>query len=163
MTMKESYEYAGHRYDVEYRDVENFDEIDANEVQQHCGVCFFEEKIVVCWHGKKEEWTLPGGKREPGEHFADTLAREIKEETNMRIVWSVPIGYQKIVRDDGKTFLQLRSVCEVRKIGEFIADAAGSITKIKCIDSTSWDEYIHWGAVGPYLLKRAMELRKKQK
>ena len=32
-----------------------------------------------------EMWELPGGKVEKGEHFADTLVREIKEETNLNV------------------------------------------------------------------------------
>ena len=32
-----------------------------------------------------EMWELPGGKVEKGEHFADALVREIKEETNLNV------------------------------------------------------------------------------
>ena len=32
-----------------------------------------------------EMWELPGGKVEKGEHFADALIREIKEETNLDV------------------------------------------------------------------------------
>jgi 8-oxo-dGTP diphosphatase len=32
-----------------------------------------------------EMWELPGGKVEKGEHFADALVREIKEETNLDV------------------------------------------------------------------------------
>lgn len=47
------------------------------------------EMLIVKRHPKSktdpEMWELPGGKVENGEHFADALVREIKEETNLDV------------------------------------------------------------------------------
>jgi 8-oxo-dGTP diphosphatase len=47
------------------------------------------EILIVKRHPKSrtdpEMWELPGGKVENGEHFADALVREIKEETNLDV------------------------------------------------------------------------------
>ena len=47
------------------------------------------EILIVKRHPKSrtdpEMWELPGGKVEMGEHFADALVREIKEETNLDV------------------------------------------------------------------------------
>ena len=47
------------------------------------------EILIVKRHPKSrtdpEMWELPGGKVEKGEHFADALVLEIKEETNLDV------------------------------------------------------------------------------
>lgn len=47
------------------------------------------EILIVKRHPKSqtdpEMWELPGGKVEMGEHFADALVREIKEETDLDV------------------------------------------------------------------------------
>jgi 8-oxo-dGTP diphosphatase len=47
------------------------------------------EILIVKRHPKSktdpEMWELPGGKVEKGEHFADALVREIKEETDLDV------------------------------------------------------------------------------
>ncbi len=37
-----------------------------------------------------DAWNLPGGRREPGETLAETLAREVLEETGLRVTGFVP-------------------------------------------------------------------------
>lgn len=48
-----------------------------------------DEILIVKRHPKSktdpEMWELPGGKVEKGEHFADALVREIKEETDLDV------------------------------------------------------------------------------
>ena len=47
------------------------------------------EILIVKRHPKSrtdpEMWELPGGKVEQGEHFADALVREVKEETDLDV------------------------------------------------------------------------------
>lgn len=52
------------------------------------GIIKNEDKILIVKRHPKsrtdpEMWELPGGKVENGEHFADALVREIKEETSL--------------------------------------------------------------------------------
>ncbi|WP_407376877.1 NUDIX hydrolase [Methanobrevibacter sp.] len=48
-----------------------------------------DEILIVKRHPKSKTdpgmWELPGGKVEKGEHFADALVREIKEETDLDV------------------------------------------------------------------------------
>lgn len=159
MRIEEDYIANGKKYHVVYSDTDSFEHLPQEKITQHYGVCFYGEKIVVCWHGKKEEWTLPGGKVESGESLEQTLFREVAEETNMSVISHTPIGYQEVFREDGTSVIQLRSVCVVEPIGEFVADKDGSITEIKCIDAKEWNEYIYWGDVGKRILERAREIK----
>lgn len=159
MRIEEDYVANGKKYHVIYSDADSFEHLPQEKITQHYGVCFYGEKIVVCWHGEKKEWTLPGGKVEAGESLEQTLLREVAEETNMSVISSTPIGYQEVFREDGTSVIQLRSVCVVEPMGEFVADKDGSITKIKCIDAKEWSEYVHWGDVGKRILERALETR----
>ena len=39
------------------------------------------EEIAIIHRPKYDDWTLPKGKKEPGERWIDTAIREVKEET----------------------------------------------------------------------------------
>ena len=43
-------------------------------------------KVLVVWNRRFNGWTLPGGKREPGETIEQTQARELDEEVGLETV-----------------------------------------------------------------------------
>jgi 8-oxo-dGTP diphosphatase len=65
-------------------------------------------KILIIKRSSKEdvyknEWDLPGGKLEFGEHPIDGLKREVKEETGLEIEVIKPISVWTFFKNDGKT------------------------------------------------------------
>lgn len=89
-----------------------------------------DEILIVKRHPKSrtdpEMWELPGGKVEKGEHFADALVREIKEETNLE----VNIGdFAEAVQND---YMHKRTV----QLMMYLEDAKGEV-KIS-------DEHTDW-------------------
>lgn len=153
--------YDGQRIQITYRDADSFTDLPAGQVRQHYGVCFCGGKVVLCFHPNKADgWALPGGKPEPGESFEETLAREVQEESNMRILRHRPIGYQVVTGGDGKTVVQLRSFCVVEPIGPFVKDPAGAVTKIELVAPEEVNKYLKWGAIGDRVVERAVSMEK---
>ncbi len=144
--------------DVIYNDTDSFSELPVEQIGQHYGVCFYGDRIVVGWDEKAGLWSLIGGTVEKGEDINETLVREVKEESNMRVIEHHPIGFQKLIKADGSFVYQLRSFCIVEPIAEFEGDPAGNVTKIALIDPKDWDQYISWGSVGKRILERALEI-----
>jgi len=54
------------------------------------GVLLLERQVVLL-KNERNEWELPGGRVEPGEDHARTLAREFAEELAVNVVVSAPI------------------------------------------------------------------------
>ena len=151
----------GRVYKLKYTDVDSFANLPKEKCRQIYGVCFYNDKLVIGYNGKKGTWGLIGGTMEHGETFEQTLSREVQEESNMQVLKSVPIGYQ-VVADPykNKTIYQLRSYCIVKPIGPFVSDPDGNITEIKLINPLDYKKYFNWGKVGDRLITRALELRK---
>ena len=117
--------------------------------------------MVIGFGGKKKDWGLIGGTIEPGETFEGTLVREIQEESNMKILKSKPVGYQKCTDTRDNSFIfQLRYVCIVEPYGPFVSDPAGGVTEIKLIDEKDYKQYFKWGKIGERIISRAVELVK---
>jgi len=151
----------GPRCPLVYRDAESWDGIDIEKVTQGYGYCFYNGKLVVVYHEKNARWTPPGGGREKGETPEQTTEREIREESNMRVIKQIPIGYQEITEPD-RIIIQTRSFCVVEPIGDFISDPDGDIAKIKLIDPKDYKEYFDWLTVGDHIMMRALELLSKE-
>lgn len=155
--------YIGHsgvEYIFEYFDADSFEHLDYFLCKQTYAVCFCGEKIVIVYQGDKNTWGLVGGSIEKRETFEQTLKREIKEESNMKVIDFLPIGYQKVIdtRDDSFIY-QLRYVCTAKPYGPFISDPAGAITEVKLIGPKDYKQYFDWGEIGERIVKQALKLK----
>ncbi len=153
--------WKGKTYKLRYFDLNTFDHLPYEKCQQVYGVCFCKKRMVIV-KGESEEsgkgWGLVGGHVEKGEKFKETLRREIKEETNMKLLKSIPIGAQEVTSPKGKVFYQLRYCAIVKPIGKFEKDPDGSITEIKMINPKNYKKYFDWGEIGEKIIRRALDL-----
>ena len=156
MTINDSMVWEGKEYKLVWQDCDSFEEIKDKDLQQSYGVCFYNQKLVIVSNNGK--WGLTGGHIEKGETPEVALEREVIEESNMKVLKQVPIGYQEVIKPDGTSDFQLRSFCIVEPIGEFVSDPAGSVTEIKLIDPKDYKNYFDWGKVGDRIMERAMEI-----
>lgn len=152
---------GGKKIRVEYHDADSFDDLPRDRCKQTYGVCFVGDRFVIGLRGTKNTWGLIGGSIEKGETFEETLSREIQEESNMRVIKSVPIGYQIITGPGEEPFYQLRFCALVEPIGPFVADPAGSITEIRLVSPDEYKEYFDWGEIGERIIRRGAELKAK--
>ncbi len=145
-------------YTAEYEDCDDYSVLPNDLCTQIYGACFYEGKMVVGLEGSKPHWKFVGGTREEGETVEETLTREVLEESNMDVLEQVPIGYQKVTREDGYVAYQLRSWCRVKPRGPFVSDPAGSVKEIKLIDPKDCKKYFDWGEIGDRIMERAIEI-----
>ncbi len=150
---------SGQKLNVVYYDIDSAADISDKKVRVVHGLCFCGDKLVIVKNGEKGYWTPPGGAVEPGETAEQATIREIKEESNMRVIKHRFIGCQDIY-EPTHISTQTRSVCIVEPYGPFVSDPDGDITEIKLIDPADLDEYLNWGEVGEHILNRALAIRK---
>ena len=142
-----------------YQDLDSIEEIRDKKVNGVHAYCFCNHKLVLVYDGKKGTWTPAGGGTEIGESVEDTVVREVKEETNMKVLKQQIIGYQEIF-EPNKISVQTRSICIVEPYGPFVSDPDGDITEIKLIDPKDYKQYFDWGEIGDYIMQRALEIFK---
>jgi ADP-ribose pyrophosphatase YjhB (NUDIX family) len=144
----------------EYHDADSFDDLEYKKCRQVYGVCFCGEKMVIGFGGQKQGWGLIGGTIEAGETFEETHVREVREESNMKVLSCLPIGYQKAVDTPDNSYVyQLRYACAVEPHGPFVSDPAGGVTEIKLIDPAEYRKYFDWGEIGERIVTRALRLK----
>lgn len=145
-------------FDVVYRDFDSVEELGDRKISAVHAYCFYENKLVVVLAGKLNRWTPPGGGVDGNETPYEAVVREVKEETNMKVVKHAFIGYQDI-NEPGNFITQTRSICIVEPYGDFEQDPDdGEITEVKLIDPKDYKEYFDWGEIGDHIMKRALEL-----
>jgi len=158
MQIKSEFNHDGKKYKATYTDGVPEIETDLEMLDGVHSYCFYNNKLVIVWHGKNNNWTPPGGAIEKGETYTEAAIREIKEESNMEVLYIKCIGYQDVKSEEGgKVYRQFRMIAIVKPYGEFKEDPDGDILEIKMIDPRDYKEYIKWGEIGDYLIKRAKE------
>jgi ADP-ribose pyrophosphatase YjhB (NUDIX family) len=121
------------------------------------GFCFYKDKLVIVYSERKGYWTFPGGSIEPGETYQEATIREIKEESNMRVLHQELIGYQDVF-EPTRTVRQTSSFCIVEPYGDFVADqdTEGDIAEMKLINPKDLKQYINWLKIGDHIMKKAL-------
>ena len=140
-----------------YRDLDSTDEIKDKKVKGVHAYCFCDNKLVIVYAEEKGTWTPAGGGTEIGESVEDSVVREVKEETNMKVLKQQIIGYIEAF-EPNKITIQTRSVCIVEPYGPFVSDPDGDITEIKLIDPKDYKQYFDWGEIGDHIIQRALKL-----
>ncbi|MCX6715569.1 MAG: NUDIX domain-containing protein [Candidatus Taylorbacteria bacterium] len=148
---------SGQRLNLIYREDDPLEGLDGKVLQGVHGLCFCGGKLVVVYAAKKGYWTPPGGGIESGETYEEAVVREVREETNMKVLSQQLIGYQDIY-EPNRIMRQTRSVCIVEPIGPFVSDPDGDVTDIKLIDPADYKKYFDWGEVGERIMERALLL-----
>ncbi len=150
--------------DVEYRLEEYFtgDFSNLQNVRQVYGLVLSPDKssvLVVSKDGK--EWTLPGGKPEAGESYAETLEREVYEESAVGIDAAIcqPVFFMlSKVKKAGRWELEstsLRFLTIAKKVNNFTSDPAGDIKHSKFVPIEDLDAWLRWGAASRYMIETA--------
>jgi ADP-ribose pyrophosphatase YjhB (NUDIX family) len=130
-----------------------------NVIQGVHAICFYGDKIVIVYGEKKKYWTPPGGAIESGETYQEAVLREVREESNMKVLRQEYIGYQDVTDESRSTVRQVRSFCIVEPHGDFVKDPDGDITEVKLIDPKDFKQYVDWGAIGDQIMARALEMK----
>jgi len=146
---------SGQILDLVYHDADDEKELGDRKVSGVHAYCFYNSKLVIVYVEAKGYWTPPGGGVEAEESISEAVAREVLEETNMRVIKQELIGYQDIFEPNGIN-TQTRSVCMVEPVGDFVSDPDGDITEIKLIDPEDYKKYFDWGVAGDRLMKKAL-------
>lgn len=144
-------------FDYSYSYIDDFSELGDTKIKAVRAFCFCDDKLVLVWSDKKNNWMPPGGGVEMGETPEVAIIREIKEETNMRVIKHIPLGFIEVSEPDGMV-TETRSFCLVEPDGPFTVDPDGDITEIKLVDPVDYKKYFDWGEVGDYIMQRALEL-----
>ncbi len=150
---------AGQVLEAVYRDIDNDADLEGHNIHSVHAFCFYGDKLVLVYADSKGRWSPPGGGVEPGETAHEAVVREVKEETNMKVLKHRFVGFQQTF-EPKMIVKQTRSVCIVEPYGAFIADSGdGEITKIDFIDPKDYKKYFDWGNVGEHVMERVMKLK----
>lgn len=145
-------------FDVVYTDLDNESELTDKKIHAVHAYCFYGDKLVLVYSDQKGYWAPPGGSVEEGEYISAAVVREVKEETNMKVLSQRIIGCQDIEEPQGLVS-QTRSVCIVEPYGPFVSDPDGDVTQIHLIYPKDYKKYFDWGEIGDRLMERALELK----
>lgn len=122
-----------------YEDADDFSSLPIEKVKSVCAFCLYDGRFLIV---KNEgRWEPVAGHVEKGEDLQTALEREIKEESNMKVLKTFPIGYFYGQEED---IYQTRYLCLVEPYGPFVADPDGDVTEIKLVKESEILDHVHW-------------------
>jgi len=157
---------SGEDYIFEYYEANSLDHLPKEQLSQVVIMAFHKEKLLIVNNTEKPGYYSPvGGGIEPGETPEECLPRELQEESNMKVIESQLIGYQKctnLSNSEEAEEYQLRYFARVEPIGPFTpnCDPDGDVTELLEIDPKDYKKYFDWGNTGDSIMKKALKLLK---
>lgn len=150
----------GNTWTLTYEELDSFDSIRSLPVGAAGALCFYDSQLVLVYEHNPGIWVMPGGGREDGESFEECVTREIKEESNMKVLELFPLGYEKYENNtSGEINYVLRYAAKVEPYGPFVADpASGEVTAIKLIDPKDYKQYFDWKERGDAMMNKALKI-----
>jgi 8-oxo-dGTP pyrophosphatase MutT (NUDIX family) len=136
-----------------YEETDDFSHLPQEKIKAVCAFCYFDGKFVIVKNGAY--WEPVAGHIEEGETAEEALVREIKEESNMKVLKYFPIGYLYIREVD---IYQMRYLCLVEPYGPFEADPDGGVTEIKLVAPDELVNIIDWKDSALLMKDKCMEI-----
>jgi len=155
---------SGEDYLFEYYETDSIEHLRNENLSQVAIMAFHKGKLLIVNNIIKPGMYGPVcGGIEPGETPEECLPRELQEESNMKVITSRLIGYQKCTNlSSPETAIQyqLRYFAQVEPIGPFTPDCDpdGDVTELLEVDPSDYQKYFDWGEVGESIMKRAIEI-----
>ena len=139
-----------------YEDCDHFSGLPQEKIQAVCAFSFYGNKFVLVKNDP--HWEPVAGHVEKGESPEEALVREIKEESNMKVLKYYPIGYLYIREVD---IYQAQYLCLVEPYGPFVSDPDGGVTANILVDFSDIPKYLDKGDTSNLTLDRCWSVFKK--
>ena len=136
-----------------YEETDDFSQLPSEKIKAVCAFCYYDNKFVIVKNGPY--WEPVAGHIEEGETPEQALIREIKEESNMKVLKYFPIGYLYIREVD---IYQTRYLCFVEPYGPFEMDPDGGVTEIKLVSPADIVNVIDWKDSTLLMKDKCMEI-----
>jgi 8-oxo-dGTP pyrophosphatase MutT (NUDIX family) len=136
-----------------YEETDDFSHLPPEKIKSVCAFCYYDNKFVIVKNGSY--WEPVAGHIEVGETPEQALIREIKEESNMKVLKYFPIGYLYTREVD---IYQTRYLCFVEPYGPFEMDPDGGVTEIKLVPPAGIVDVINWKDSALLMKDKCMEI-----
>jgi 8-oxo-dGTP pyrophosphatase MutT (NUDIX family) len=137
------------RLSLIYKESDDFSNLPQDKIGAVCAFCYFNNKFVLVKNVGK--WEPVAGHVEKGEDVYPALIREVKEETNMKVLKHFPLASLYFKKGD---YYMTQYLCITKPYGDFISDPDGEVSEIKLVDFFDIPKYLLKGDPATLTLNR---------